>query len=165
MDTMTLTGRALLDSHRDAMTAYMMLQFGTDPREAALAIGQLWARWVARCAKDTGRTPASAEDAVTAALEFLTSARHIPGALADDGWHTMLGYTREYAALCHALTGRFIHHCPSDIAGLPRKGDCSNNCDCADSKAEGGCHDDDGCTGLTAGLPVRADPSGSRVAR
>ncbi len=141
-DTTTLlAGRPLLESNRDAMTTYMVTQFGADPREAELAIEQLWTRWVLRCATDTGRTPASAGDAVTAALAFLTDpAVHSPGALADDGWHTMLGYTREYAALCHALTGHFIHHCPNDVAGLGR--------------SPGSCHPDGHCDKTVSDFPV-----------
>jgi hypothetical protein len=37
-----------------------------------------------------------------------------PSELVDIGWHTFILYTREYAAFCEQIAGRFIHHVPDD---------------------------------------------------
>jgi hypothetical protein len=128
--TMTPTGQQVLAGYRDAMVHHMIAESGAKPAEAELSIGQLWDRWVLRCARDTGRDTGYGATAVTAALAFLADDTHSPGTVADDGWHTMLGYTREYAALCHAIRGQFINHCPNDVAGLPQRGACTGDCHC-----------------------------------
>lgn len=56
------------------------------------------------------------------ALAFLaacaTTTRPIgPSDLVDIGWHTFILYTREYAAFCDRIAGRFIHHEPDDAPG------------------------------------------------
>jgi hypothetical protein len=42
-----------------------------------------------------------------------------PSDLVDVGWHTFLLYTREYAAFCERIAGRFIHHVPNDSSDTP----------------------------------------------
>jgi hypothetical protein len=37
-----------------------------------------------------------------------------PSDAVDIGWHTFILYTREYAAFCDRVAGRFIHHLPDD---------------------------------------------------
>ncbi|OHV21298.1 hypothetical protein BBK14_27040 [Parafrankia soli] len=61
---------------------------------------------------------------VDQALAFLaasaTSPRTLaPSRLVDVGWHTFLLHTREYAAWCDQVAGRFLHHIPADPADAP----------------------------------------------
>jgi hypothetical protein len=55
---------------------------------------------------------------VDQALAFLaasarnTSAPLAPSSLVDLGWHAFLLHTRDYAAFCHDIAGRFLHHVP-----------------------------------------------------
>lgn len=37
-----------------------------------------------------------------------------PSELVDLGWHTFLLHTKDYAAFCDRIAGRFLHHVPSD---------------------------------------------------
>jgi hypothetical protein len=45
-----------------------------------------------------------------------------PSELVDIGWHTFILYTREYAAFCEEIAGRFIHHAPNDVPGISSVG-------------------------------------------
>jgi hypothetical protein len=55
---------------------------------------------------------------VDQALAFLaacagnTAAPLAPSALVDLGWHAFILHTRDYAAFCQRLAGRFLHHVP-----------------------------------------------------
>ncbi|WET82968.1 hypothetical protein P3102_18025 [Amycolatopsis sp. QT-25] len=42
-----------------------------------------------------------------------------PSETVDIGWHTFILYTREYAAFCDRVAGRFIHHEPTDTGAIP----------------------------------------------
>jgi hypothetical protein len=61
-----------------------------------------------------------AERIMDQALAFLVAcavnagAPLAPSELVDIGWHTFLLDTREYAAFCVRVAGRFIHHVPND---------------------------------------------------
>lgn len=46
-------------------------------------------------------------------------ARLVPSELVDHGWHAFILHTREYAAFCEKIAGRFIHHVPM----VPGEGD------------------------------------------
>ena len=134
--TMTMTrsisaGAQVLAGYHGEMVHYMIAEYGAAPDYAEAAVSQLWTRWVLRCALDHDMDTREAAAAVTAGLAFLADTEtHSPSRVADAGWHTMLSYTREYAALCHALRGKFIHHCPSDVAGVAQKGYCTDaGCD------------------------------------
>ncbi|QWF78397.1 glycine-rich domain-containing protein [Amycolatopsis sp. CA-230715] len=37
-----------------------------------------------------------------------------PSELVDVGWHTFLLHTKDYAAFCERIAGRFLHHVPTD---------------------------------------------------
>lgn len=37
-----------------------------------------------------------------------------PSEAVDPGWHAFVLHTREYAAFCELVAGRFIHHIPTD---------------------------------------------------
>jgi hypothetical protein len=37
-----------------------------------------------------------------------------PSELVDIGWHTFILHTREYAAFCQGVAGRFLHHVPTE---------------------------------------------------
>jgi hypothetical protein len=62
---------------------------------------------------------ALAERIIDQALAFLaacarnTTAPLAPSELVDVGWHTFLLHTRDYAAFCHEIAGRFLHHVPT----------------------------------------------------
>jgi hypothetical protein len=83
----------------------------------------LWERLVARIAKENDCDACLAGRIMDQALGFLClvaqdpDAQYSPSPVVDIGWHTIILYTREYAALCELLAGRFIHHAPLDEAG------------------------------------------------
>ncbi|KLL09981.1 MULTISPECIES: hypothetical protein [Protofrankia] len=58
-------------------------------------------------------------------LAFLAASARNPGVglapsrLVDIGWHVFVLDTREYAAFCDQVAGRFIHHVPNDAANEP----------------------------------------------
>jgi hypothetical protein len=85
---------------------------------------QLWARLVARIAHDKEIEEALAERVLDQALAFLQfiaaspDKSFSPSPLVDTGWHTFILYTREYAAFCDRVAGKFIHHEPSDQEGV-----------------------------------------------
>ena len=130
----------------------------------------LFARMAARIASENDMDHAMAERVMDQALAFLgtcavTTSPLSPSKTVDIGWHTFILYTREYAAFCDRIAGRFIHHIPTDdeqetaesvtawettaaivaagyVVDAPmweRSGACSQ---CKD-----GCHDDPGPTG------------------
>lgn len=58
------------------------------------------------------------------ALAFLAASatsphRLAPSRLVDIGWHAAILQTREYAAFCDQVAGRFIHHTPAGAADEP----------------------------------------------
>lgn len=65
-----------------------------------------------------------AERIMNEALGFLRLCATAPGQgfgpseLVDIGWHTFILYTRSYADFCQRIGGRYIHHEPSDEAGV-----------------------------------------------
>ncbi len=97
-----------------------------------LVSDKLWERLVGRVVKDEGVERLVAEQIVDAGLGFVKLIADHPGhsfapsPMVDIGWHTLILYTRHYAALCQQLAGRFIHHEPNDdpdnpsTAGGPR---------------------------------------------
>jgi len=90
-----------------------------------LVSDELWSRLTNRIVKDEeGMTLALAERIMDQALGFLrlcaqkeANESYSPSALVDIGWHTFILYTREYAAFCDRVAGRFIHHSPTDEEG------------------------------------------------
>lgn len=38
----------------------------------------------------------------------------VPSELVDYGWHAFILHTVDYAAFCERVTGRFVHHVPTD---------------------------------------------------
>ncbi|WP_027930098.1 glycine-rich domain-containing protein [Amycolatopsis thermoflava] len=60
-----------------------------------------------------------AERIMEQALAFLAAcARNTgdplaPSELVDIGWHTFVLHTRDYAAFCERIAGRFLHHVPT----------------------------------------------------
>jgi hypothetical protein len=85
---------------------------------------QLRYRLVNRIVKDEGTERPLAERILDQALGFLRlcalepNGHYSPSSLVDIGWHTLIMYTRDYAALCDRLGGGFIHHEPSDVSGV-----------------------------------------------
>jgi hypothetical protein len=124
----TLAGRRVLIYHHDAMVAHMEQLPGVDHREAELAISQWWDRCVNRLAAERGFPQDRAEFVMDRGVQFLYRTRDdshcVPTPAEDDGWHGMLGYTAEYAALCDAIAGRFLHHRPNDVIGAMTHCDC-----------------------------------------
>lgn len=88
-----------------------------------LVTGELFGRLVRRVAEDNYLCEELADRVVDQALVFLaTHAQHgdlRPSAMVDLGWHVFLLHTREYAAFCDRMAGRFLHHEPDDA---PREG-------------------------------------------
>ncbi|MFG1686181.1 glycine-rich domain-containing protein [Nonomuraea sp. NPDC049269] len=80
-------------------------------------------RLIERVARDYCTTTAYAERIMRQTLGFLATCALNPDAglspseEVDKGWHAFLLHTREYAAFCEQVAGRFIHHRPDDPAG------------------------------------------------
>ncbi|MFC4535417.1 glycine-rich domain-containing protein [Sphaerisporangium dianthi] len=89
-----------------------------DPR--TLIPPDLFSRLAESLARRENLTAGHAERIMEQALAFLLACGLNPGARLspspeiDKGWHTFLTYTREYAAFCSRVAGRFIHHTPDD---------------------------------------------------
>lgn len=96
----------------------------------SLVPDHLFQRLVARIVTDEQIAHPLAERIMAQALAFVkTCGDHpeltlSPSQLVDIGWHTFILRTREYAAFCQRVAGRFIHHAPTDDgphdAGDPR---------------------------------------------
>ncbi|RJQ89707.1 glycine-rich domain-containing protein [Amycolatopsis panacis] len=84
----------------------------------------LFNRLVSRIAKEHAKPCELAVRIMDQALAFLATCAHATEPLApsdtvDIGWHTFILYTREYAAFCDRVAGRFIHHEPADTGVIP----------------------------------------------
>ena len=86
----------------------------------------LWQRLVGRIVKDhshQGIDEELAQRIINEALAFLNlcaiqnETAYGPSELVDIGWHTFILYTKEYAAFCDRVAGRFLHHNPNDEQG------------------------------------------------
>src|SRR5712691_5067267 len=113
----------LFDANRDLMAGYLAAE-GTPAEMAREMIGNAWETWTARlCADNAELTGERAQRIINEAVGFLYLAglcareSHGPSREVDLGWHVMLSDTRVYAALCHVVAGRFIHHDASDLLG------------------------------------------------
>jgi hypothetical protein len=90
----------------------------TDPR--SLISTELFEKLALRVEDEHDVHPSGAEKIVTQALAFLQACAENPGMhLApplevDWGWHMFILHTKEYAAFCDRVAGRFIHHEPAD---------------------------------------------------
>lgn len=89
-----------------------------DPQK--LVDEQLFARLVARIDTEYNTGLPDAERIMSQALAFLKACANAgqplsPSPHVDAGWHTFILYTKEYAAFCDRIAGRFIHHAPEDI--------------------------------------------------
>ncbi|MYW96034.1 hypothetical protein G3I59_36875 [Amycolatopsis rubida] len=85
---------------------------------------ELFDRLVNRIAKEHGKPRELAARIMDQALAFLAACAHAteplsPSETVDIGWHTFILYTREYAAFCDRIAGRFMHHEPSDTGAIP----------------------------------------------
>lgn len=103
------------------MTVTVPAQARTEAR--TLVSDEMFARLEGRIAADHPElAKGMAARIVDQALAFLaacaTATRPLaPSELVDIGWHTFILYTREYAAFCTRIAGRFIHHEPDDAPG------------------------------------------------
>lgn len=98
---------------------------GVELTNKGLISDQLWVRLTHRIVKDEqGVDLPTADRIMDQALGFLRlvaedpKGSHSPSPQVDIGWHTFILYTREYAAFCEEMAGRFIHHAPSDEEGV-----------------------------------------------
>ena len=86
---------------------------GTELTYKGLIDKQLWERLVERLVKDEDMERNLAERVMNEALGFLNllanepNTPYSPSATVDLGWHTFILYTREYAAFCNRIAGRF----------------------------------------------------------
>jgi hypothetical protein len=89
---------------------------------------ELFGRLTDRIAIDHPEHAGRADQIMEQAIAFLAACAARPGLglapseAVDIGWHTFILYTREYAAFCERVAGRFIHHAPNDIPGMPGEG-------------------------------------------
>ncbi len=95
-------------------------------RSARLLVSpQLFDRLAERVVRDEGTGRDLAERMVDQTLAFLgTCAANpgeplVPSPAVDIGWHVFLLHTKDYAAFCWEVAGRFIHHVPDDSPGAP----------------------------------------------
>lgn len=86
---------------------------------------KLWARLTARLAKDQSIELALAERIMDQTVGFLllcsadpNGPHYAPSPLVDEGWHTFILYTKEYATFCREVSSGFIHHEPFDEPGV-----------------------------------------------
>lgn len=94
------------------------------PAMRARALAYRNDRVVRRIATDFDLTIPEAEAVFTETLRFLflCGAYHGPFAPSpriDEGWHTFLLFTEEYAEFCRMCLGRMVHHRPHDEADGP----------------------------------------------
>ena len=86
----------------------------------SLISAYLFDRLVTRLKNEERLEHGLAERIMDQALAFLgTCARDhdtplAPSTLVDLGWHTFVLHTREYAAFCQRVAGRFLHHVPTE---------------------------------------------------
>jgi hypothetical protein len=120
-----LAYKGLLTEHRGAMVTRLTEVHEIAQIRAVAMIDQLWVRLTRRIVKDyqhLGLDLTMAERIMNEALGFLAlcarESGHGPAELVDIGWHTIILYTLEYEALCVALAGHMINHCPTDVEGL-----------------------------------------------
>jgi hypothetical protein len=88
----------------------------------SLVSAALFARLVDRIVAEVGLDHARATRVMDQALAFLATCAKSTTCLApskqvDRGWHAFILHTREYAAFCERVAGRFIHHDPADETG------------------------------------------------
>src|ERR1700678_3127964 len=113
----------LFDANRDLMAGYLVSEGGMPAGVAREMIGNAWDAWTSRLRADNpALTGERAERIINEAIGFLCLAGRSeecygPSREVDLGWHVMLCDTRVYAALCHAVAGRFIHHDALDLLG------------------------------------------------
>ncbi|NRQ32082.1 hypothetical protein HII36_09555 [Nonomuraea sp. NN258] len=80
----------------------------------------LFSRLTARVSIEHDTPVEEAERIMDQALGFLYTCALNPGAAltpspqVDLGWHQFILHTRDYAAFCEAVAGRFIHHTPDE---------------------------------------------------
>jgi hypothetical protein len=87
----------------------------------SLVSEDLFGRLAARVAADEQLPAELAERIIEQTLVFLLAASRnqggrplAPSAMVDLGWHAFVLYTRQYAAFCDRIAGRFLHHAPTD---------------------------------------------------
>ena len=92
---------------------------------AALRLGRdlvteaVFAKLVRRIEAEHHFETVMAERCMDQGLAFLaacatSTAPLSPSMAADIGWHTFILHTRDYAAFCETVAGRFIHHVPHE---------------------------------------------------
>lgn len=86
---------------------------------------KLWSRLTARLAKDQNIELVLAERIMDQTVGFMllcsadpNGPHYAPSPLVDEGWHTFILYTKEYATFCRAISGGYIHHEPFDEPGV-----------------------------------------------
>jgi hypothetical protein len=81
---------------------------------------ELFDRLVRRIVADDKLDRDLAERITDQALAFLSACATntgeplAPSELVDIGWHAFLLHTKDYAAFCDRIAGRFLHHVPTD---------------------------------------------------
>lgn len=92
----------------------------------ALVPEQLFDQLVERIVRDEDMARPLATRIMDQALAFLAACATdhdqplAPSSLVDIGWHTFLLHTRAYAAFCHQVAGRFLHHEPTEPGTVDR---------------------------------------------
>ncbi len=85
----------------------------------------LWLRLTVRLAKDQSIELSLAERIMDQTIGFMllcsadpNGPHYAPSPLVDEGWHTFILYTKEYATFCRKISGGYIHHEPFDQPGV-----------------------------------------------
>jgi hypothetical protein len=134
----------LFDVNHDLMVSYLVSDGGAPAEIAREMIGNACNTWTSRlCADNSALTRERAQRIINEAIGFLRLAGCVhesygPSREVDLGWHVMLSDTRVYAAMCHAVAGRFIHHDASDLLGSDAAPGGEAKCQTCGSECTGG---------------------------
>jgi hypothetical protein len=125
--------------HCEELVTHLVESIPFDLAIAESAIDHLTSRLACALVKDRGCSREDADRYVALGLNFLEEVANNPGQSfsptpdADIGWHMLMIYTGEYAAVCQVLVGRYVHHIPNDIPGRQSEAKCFS---CTDHHCE-----------------------------
>ncbi len=100
----------------------MTTVFRLDSRRARTLISEeLFDLLTSRLAQERNIDLDEATRIMDQTLAFLAAAGHTgerlsPSPAVDAGWHLFLRWTKDYAAFCERVAGRFIHHVPGETS-------------------------------------------------
>ena len=100
-----------------------VLEAVVDLNNRQLVETSLWERLASRIVREHDVDRSYADRILDQTVSFLRlcadadGIAYAPSEKVDIGWHTFILHTRDYAAFCDHIAGRFIHHVPTDSEG------------------------------------------------